>query len=324
MQIDNIIQEKSVKDSSKNQKITIANDYLQKLQQYFAFATILIPFIGSILAIGFFRQSDSVGMEIGLLVSMYALTMVGITVGFHRQFAHSTFSTNIAVRIILAILGSMAAQGPVIHWVSNHRRHHQYSDQSGDTHSPHVYNEQKFARLRGLCYAHIGWMLNSEVTNSAFFARDLLQDRAMAKVNQLYLTWVILGLAIPALLGGVMTATWMGVFQGFLWGGLVRIFLAHHATWSINSITHLYGSRTFDTREHSTNNIWLALPTAGEAWHNNHHAFPNSAKFGLEWWQVDLGYWTILMLKVLKLAWDVKIPTPEMIEAKKSKVAKLY
>ncbi len=303
--------------SSKKRKITIANDYLQQLQQRFAFATILIPFIGSVLAIGLFRLSDVGGVEIGLLVSMYALTMVGITVGFHRHFAHSAFRTNIAIRIILAILGSMAAQGPVIHWVSNHRRHHQYSDQPGDTHSPHVYEGQKFAQLRGFWYAHIGWMLNSEVTNSMLFAKDLLQERAIAKVNQLYLAWVILGLAIPALLGGVLTATWIGALQGFLWGGLVRIFLAHHATWSINSITHLYGSRAFDTREQSTNNIWLAIPTVGEAWHNNHHAFPNSAKFGLQWWQVDLGYWVIRVMEVLGLAWDVKAPTAGMIEAKK-------
>ncbi|GAA6621634.1 acyl-CoA desaturase [Scytonema sp. NUACC26] len=323
MQVDNVIQEKSLKDSSKKQKITIANDYLQKLQQRFAFATILIPFIGSILAIGFFRLSDVGGVEIGLLVSMYALTMVGITVGFHRQFAHTAFRTNTPIRIILAILGSMAAQGPVIHWVSNHRRHHQYSDQPGDTHSPHVYEGKQFSQLRGLWYAHIGWMLNGEVTNSALFARELLQEPAIAKVNQLYLTWVILGLAIPAYLGGVMTATWIGALQGFLWGGLVRIFFAHHATWSINSITHLYGSRAFDTREHSTNNIWLVIPTAGEAWHNNHHAFPNSAKFGLQWWQIDLGYWIVRVLEVFGLAWDVKAPTAGMIEAKKPKAVKL-
>jgi stearoyl-CoA desaturase (Delta-9 desaturase) len=317
MQVDNTMQEKSLKDSSKKPKITIANDYLQEVQQRFAFATILIPFIGLVLAIGLFRLSDVGGVEIGLLLSMYTLTMAGITVGFHRQFAHSAFRTNIAIRIILAILGSMAAQGPVIHWVSNHRRHHQYSDQPEDTHSPHIYEGQKFAQLRGFWHAHIVWMLNSEVTNFALFAKDLLQDRAIAKVNQLYLTWVILGLAIPTFLGGVLTATWIGALQGFLWGGLVRIFLAHHATWSINSINHLYGSRPFDTREKSTNNIWLAIPTFGEAWHNNHHAFPNSAKFGLQWWHVDLGYWVIRVLEVLGLVWDVKAPTEGMIEAKK-------
>ena len=316
MQLNSTAQIESPTGSIK--KITIANDYLKQLQRRFALATILIPFIVSVLAIGLFRLSDVGGVAIGLLLSMYALTMVGITVGFHRYFAHSAFRTNIAIRIILAILGSMAAQGPVIHWVSNHRCHHQCSDRPGDAHSPQVYEGQKFAQLRGLWYSHIGWMLNSEVTNSAIFARDLLQDTAIAKINQLYLAWVILGLAIPAFLGGILTATWTGVLQGFLWGGLVRIFLAHHATWSINSITHLYGNRPFDTRDKSTNNIWLAIPTVGEAWHNNHHAFSSSAKFGLKWWQVDLGYYVIRVMGLLGLAWDVKAPTAGMIEAKKA------
>ncbi len=298
--------------SSKRQKITIANDYLRQLQRRFALATVLIPFLGSVLAIGLLWRSGIGAVEVALLVSMYALSIIGITVGFHRHFAHCAFRTNIAVRIILAILGSMAAQGPVIHWVRNHGRHHQYCDQPGDPHSPHLHEG-----VRGLWHGHIGWMLNSEVTNAAVFAKDLLRDSAIAKVNQLYLTWVILGLAIPGVLGGVITGTWMGAWQGFLWGGLVRIFLAHHATWSINSISHLYGNRPFDTSGKSTNNIWLAVPTGGEAWHNNHHAFPNSAKFGLQWWQVDLGYWVIRILEVLGLAWDVKAPTAGMMEAKK-------
>ena len=299
--------------SSKRQKITITNDNLKQLQRRFALVTVLIPFLGSVLAIGLLWRAGIGAVEVVLLVSMYALSLIGITVGFHRHFAHCAFRTNIAVRIILAILGSMAAQGPVIHWVSNHRRHHQYSDQPGDPHSPHFHEG-----VRGLWHGHIGWMLNNEVTNAAVFAKDLLRDSAIAKVNQLYLTWVILGLVIPSVVGGVLTLTWMGALQGFLWGGLVRIFLAHNATWSINSITHLYGNRSFDTQEQSTNNLWLAMPTVGEAWHNNHHAFPNSAKFGLKWWQVDLGYWVIRVLEVVGLAWDVKAPTAGMIEAKKA------
>ena len=318
MQANNTIQENVFNDSSKKRKITIENVHLQKIQRRFAFGTIFIPFIGSIFAVVLLSLSNIDGLQIGLLVSMYTLTLIGITVGFHRHFSHSSFKTNIAIRIILAISGSMAVQGPVIHWVSNHRRHHQYSDQPGDTHSPHIYEGQKFAKFRGLWYAHIGWMLNSEVTNSTLFARDLLQERAIAKVNQLYLVWVLLGLAIPAILGGILSGTWIGGLEGFFWGGLFRIFLAHHATWSINSITHLYGKRPFETKEQSTNNIWLAIPTYGEAWHNNHHAFPNSAKFGLQWWQVDLGYWVIRTLEILGLAWDVKAPTAGMIEAKKA------
>ncbi|AOX01786.1 acyl-CoA desaturase [Moorena producens PAL-8-15-08-1] len=311
MQLDTTAKFESVTSSRK--KITIGNDDLKQLQRRFALATVLIPFLGSVLAIGLLWRSGIGAVEVALLISMYALTIIGITVGFHRHFAHCAFKTNIAVRIIFAILGSMAAQGPVIHWVSNHRRHHQYSDQSGDPHSPHLYEG-----IRGLWHGHIGWMLNSEVTNAAVFAKDLLRDSAIAKVNQLYLTWVILGLAIPGVLGGVVTGTWMGAWQGFLWGGLVRIFLAHHVTWSINSITHLYGSRPFDTSEQSTNNLWLAIPSFGEAWHNNHHAFPNSGKFGLQWWEIDLGYWIIRTLEFAGLVWEVKTPTAGMIEAKKA------
>ncbi len=299
--------------SSKRQKITIANDYLQRLQRIFALVTILIPFLGAVLATGLIWGSGVGAEELWLLVNMYVLTFIGITVGFHRHFAHGAFKTNTAMRIILAIFGSMAAQGPIIHWVSNHRRHHQYSDLPGDPHSPHFHKG-----VRGLYHAHIGWMLNSEVTNAAVFAKDLLRDSAIAKVNQLYLTWVIMGLAIPSVLGGVVTGTWMGAWQGLLWGGLIRIFLAHHATWSINSITHLYGNRSFNTQEQSKNNFWLAIPTFGEAWHNNHHAFPFSGKFGLKWWQIDLGYWIIRVLEFAALVWEVKVPTAEMIEAKKS------
>ncbi|NEO77947.1 acyl-CoA desaturase [Moorena sp. SIO4G3] len=311
MQLDTTAKFESV--TSLRKKITIGNDELKQLQRRFALATVLIPFLGSVLAIGLLWRSGIGAVEVALLISMYALTIIGITVGFHRHFAHCAFKTNIAVRIILAILGSMAAQGPVIHWVSNHRRHHQYSDQSGDPHSPHLYEG-----IRGLWHGHIGWMLNSEVTNAAVFAKDLLRDSAIAKVNQLYLTWVILGVVIPGVLGGVVTGTWMGAWQGFLWGGLVRIFLAHHVTWSINSITHLYGSRPFDTQEQSTNNLWLAIPSFGEAWHNNHHAFPNSGKFGLQWWEIDLGYWIIRTLEFAGLVWEVKTPTAGMIEAKKA------
>ncbi len=303
--------------SRQSQKITINNHDLQLLQRRFALANLSIPLIGLLLAIGLLMLSGIGAVDIGLLVSMYALTIVGITVGFHRQFAHCTFQTSTAVRIILAILGSMAVQGPVIQWVSNHRRHHQYSDLPEDPHSPHFYKGQQLVGWSGLWHAHVGWMLDGEVSNSMLFAKDLIRDSAIARVNQLYLGWVILGLVIPAILEGVFTWTWMGAAKGFLWGGLVRVFLVHHATWSINSITHMYGSRPFDTREQSTNNMWLAIPTFGEAWHNNHHAFPNSAIFGLEWWQIDKGGWVIRLLEKAHLVWDVKAPTAGMIEAKK-------
>lgn len=298
-------------------KINLSNEYLVNQQKRFALATVLIPSVGSLLALGLAWKVGITSVEIGLLVGMYALTITGITVGFHRLFSHSAFQTSNALKIFLAIAGSMAAQGPVIHWVSNHRRHHQYSDQTGDPHSPHLEGDGRFSSLRGLWHAQIGWLFANEVTNSAMFAKDLLRDPVIAKVNNYYLVWLVLGLFLPAVIAGALLQTWMGFLSGFLWGGLLRVFLAHQFTWSVNSIMHLFGTRSFDTSEHSTNNIWFAIPTFGEAWHNNHHAFQSSAKFGLQWWQIDIGYWVIHFFEKMGLVWDVKTPTTAMIDARR-------
>lgn len=306
------------KDSSKKQKVSIGNNYLQKLQRYFTLATVLIPCLGSILAIGLLWRWGIDIVDLGLLVSMYVLTFVGVEIGFHRHFSHRAFQAGVFVRVILAILGSMAAQGPIIHWVSNHRRHHQYSDKLGDPHSPNVCKGRKFGLLGRLWHSHIGWLFDSELTNSMFYTKDLLRTSAITKVNQMYLIWVILGLVIPAVLAGVLTWTWIGILKGFLWGGLVRIFLVHQVTWATNSIVHVYGKRPFNTNDYSMNNIWLAVPTFGGSWHNNHHAFSSSAITGLEWWQIDVGGWFIHALKFVGLVWDIKIPTVEMIQAKRT------
>ena len=297
-------------------KITIKSHKLKTVLRIHALVVLLIPPLASAIAI-FIASQTGVGLlEVGLLICMYSLTISGITVGFHRHFAHRAFQTNTIVRVILAILGSMACQGPIIYWVSNHRRHHQYSDRPGDTHSPYFQGDKALKGFRGLWHSHMGWMFDHEFTNSFLFAKDLFGDSIISKVNRLYYFWILLGLAIPALLGGVSRGSWMGALSGLLWGGFLRIFLSSQFTFSINSITHLYGSRPFNTSEESTNNIWLAIPTGGEAWHNNHHAFPNSAKFGLKWWQIDLGYWAIRTLELAGLVWEVKVPTTGMIEAK--------
>ena len=300
----------------QRQNLTIASDYLQTRYRRLSLVTAAIPFIASVIAIGLLSLLGIGPVEVGLLVCMYALTTLGIEVGFHRHFSHHAFQTTTAVRAILAILGSMAAQGGVIYWVANHRRHHQYTDLPGDPHSPHLGEDGIRGRLRGLWHAHIGWTLEGEVTNSMLFAKDVLRDPVIAKINQLQQIWVVLGLAIPAVLGGVLTWTWMGAFQGFLWGGLVRIFLGHQFIGSTNSICHVYGSRPFNTNDHSANNMWLALFTWGQSWHNNHHAFPNSAIVGLEWWQIDLGAWVIRLLEFAGLVWNVKVIRAD--KAKKS------
>ena len=255
-------------------------------------------------------------LEIELFLFMFVITEIGKTVGYHRYFAHKAFKAKQAVRVILAILGSMAGQGPIIASVSVHRCHHQYTDLPGDPHSPHLHGESILGRLKGLWHSHIGWLLNSELPNSLIYAKDLLSDSLLRQVNRLYVMWIFVGLIIPAILGGVFTWTWEGAFQGFIWGGLARLFINVNSGYAINSIGHVYGRHLLNTNDQSKNNIWLAIPTLGEAWHNNHHAFPNSAKFGLKWWQVDLGYWVIRALEIVGLAWDVKAPTVEMIEAK--------
>jgi stearoyl-CoA desaturase (delta-9 desaturase) len=249
---------------------------------------------------------------------MHTLTILGIEVGFHRLFSHRAFQTTTPIRVLLAILGSMAAQGGVIFWVAHHRCHHQYTDRSNDPHSPHLHGNSIWERLQGFWYAHLGWALAGKIPNSVLFAKDMLRDPAIVRVNQLQQYWVLIGLAIPAILGGILHWSWLGALQGFLWGGLVRIFLAQQVISSTNSICHLYGGRPFDAEDCSTNNIWLAIPSFGQSWHNNHHAFPSSAMAGLKWWQVDPGNWFIWMLEKLGLAWNVKMPTASQMEAKRA------
>ncbi|MEG5135847.1 MULTISPECIES: acyl-CoA desaturase [unclassified Microcoleus] len=308
-----------IADSPGKKKLTITSSYLRKLQRRVAWANTLIPLIGTVVAVASLWVSNITTVAVVLLVSMYALTTIGIEVGFHRYFSHSAFKANPAVRVMLAIFGSMAAQGPVIYWVSNHHRHHQYTDRPGDPHSPHLHAEKKFARLRGLWYAHLGWIFESEMSNPSLYTKDLMRDPTIAKINQFYLLWIILGLAIPAVIAGLATQTWIGAMQGFLWGGLARIFLCNQITYCVNSISHVYGNRPFESNDCSANNVWLALPTAGSTWHNNHHAFPYTAINSFEWWQIDLGGWVIRILEFCGLVSDVRMPTPEAIAAKKKK-----
>ncbi|NER25633.1 MAG: acyl-CoA desaturase [Symploca sp. SIO1C2] len=301
-------------------KETIAADSkLKAWRQFHVLFITLIPLFGFVLTLILMMGGNSIKpLDLGLFLGMWFVSGIGITVGFHRHFTHHGFKTSTPVRVILTIMGCMAAQGPLIYWVSLHRRHHENSDCEGDPHSPHLEKQSNWKQLRGLWQAHIGWMFNHDFPNPIRYAPDLVRDKTISWVNRYYFIWLLMGLAIPTCIGGVLRGSWDGAFNGFLWGGLVRLFLTENFIWSINSITHVYGCRLFNTNEQSTNNIWLAIPTLGEAWHNNHHAFPHSAKFGLKWWQVDLGYWVIFTLKAVGLAWDIKVPTAGMIEFKKS------
>lgn len=312
-------------DFKPEPNISIENNYLEgrsslkTFQFLHATAIIVIPLTGLIAAVALsFRFGISL-LEIGLLLSMYVLTVAGITVGFHRHFSHGAFSANMPVRVVLAILGSMAAQGSLIYWVSNHRRHHQYTDQAGDPHSPYCDGEQSLSGGRGFWHAHMGWTFNHAITNSTLYAKDLIRDPIISRVNKLYYLWVVLGLLIPTVIGGVVTRSWPGALSGFLWGGLVRLFLSYHAVNGIDSVTHIFGRRPYLSNDYSVNNAWMGFITLGEGWHNNHHTFPNSAMIGLEWWQIDIGSWLIQILAKLGWVWDVKIPSAEM-KATKLKV----
>lgn len=280
-----------------------------------AIVTVVVPLIGFIAAIAIQLRHPAGRLDMAMLGVMYACTVIGIGVGYHRLLTHRAFTTHKIVRMILATLGSMAGQGPVLFWVALHRQHHKFSDRPGDPHSPHISGEEPSGWLSGLWHAHVGWMLNPQQRNLRFVI-DLMKEPEMVLVNKCYFHFLLIGIAIPAVIHGVVSHSWGGVLSGLLWGGLVRIFLVHHVTWSINSICHLYGSRPFANRDHSTNNLWLSLLSFGEAWHNNHHAFPQSARHGLQWWQVDINSYFIRCLETVGLAWDVKAPSQERLAAK--------
>lgn len=255
--------------------------------------------------------------DLVVLGVMYTLCGAGVTVGFHRLFTHRSFKTTRPLRFLFGALGSMAIEGPLIEWVSNHRRHHSFSDEQGDPHSPHLHGHGFRGALRGLIHAHFGWILVGDaVSDPERYARDLLADPVARLIDRTFLVWVLASLAVPFGLGYLLSGTLAGALTGLLWGGAVRMFLLHHATFSINSLCHFFGRQPFDTGDQSRNLAWLALPTMGEAWHNNHHAFPTSARHGLRRWQLDPSWWTIATLERVGLAWDVVRPSPARIEAK--------
>jgi stearoyl-CoA desaturase (delta-9 desaturase) len=249
-------------------------------------------------------------VDLGLLVGMYLLTTLGIMVGYHRLFTHKSFRAVRPVQIVLGILGSMAFQGPLISWVGMHRMHHQHSDGAGDPHSPHAPRRRFWRRLRGFWHAHIGWAFSPMPANAARYAGDLLRDRTIRTVSALFPLWAVLGLLAPAAVGFAVNG-WYGAITGFVWGGLVRALICHHATWSVNSVCHLWGSRPYESGDHSRNNAVVGVLALGEGWHNNHHAFPSSARHGLHWWQIDISYYVIRALVFCRLAWDVRLPSAD-------------
>ena len=280
---------------------------------------IVAPFAGLIVAMLLLWDWGFSWTALGVLLGMYVATAVGVTVGYHRLFTHRSFETRGFVKAILAVFGSMAAQGSVMKWVAVHRRHHQHSDERDDPHSPHLHGRGVLSVLRGLWHAHMGWLFRPDPPDLMHYVGDLKRSRIVRVVSALFPLWVVIGLVIPSALGGLIGWSWSGALLGFIWGGLVRIFLVHHVTWSVNSVCHLWGTRPFHTNDDSRNNPIFGFLALGEGWHNNHHAFPTSARHGLRWWQLDLSYLFIHALAMVKLAWNVRRPAAELVMARQLK-----
>ena len=277
----------------------------------------LAPLVGVGYAIWALWGAGISGLDLGLLIGFYVFTVIGISVGFHRLFTHRSYHAVKPVRVALATLGSMSVQGAVIDWCATHRRHHAFADQYGDPHSPHLATAAGIKGvLAGLWHAHMGWLLSSEKSDPNEWAPDLVADRAIARVHRLFPWLTLATFLLPPIIGLAVTGTLGGMVTAFIWGSLVRIFLLHHMTWSINSICHFYGKEQYRARDESKN-VWpMAVISFGESWHNNHHAFPWSARLGLRGWQIDFGWWTIRFMKAVHLISRVKVPTREQMAAK--------
>jgi stearoyl-CoA desaturase (Delta-9 desaturase) len=254
-------------------------------------AVVIIPLLATLYAILLLWHRYVNALDLSLLVTFYILSGLGVTVGFHRLLTHRSFETYPVIKAFLLILGSLALEGKPGDWASGHLEHHAHADSDEDPHSPMV----------SLFYAHLGWLF-IHVPRPEVYGTWLRKDRVVSWVDRTWLFWALLGLVIPLAVGG---------WSGLLWGGLVRIFLTHHITWSVNSICHTFGSRPYPTRDNSRNHWLVGLLSFGEGWHNNHHAFPRSAFHGLRWWEIDVSAYLIRALGVLGLAWNIQRPSAE-------------
>jgi stearoyl-CoA desaturase (delta-9 desaturase) len=288
-----------------------------KIMRLIAALVIGGPLLGVGLAVGLFA-AHGVGTValIGFAVT-YAASTLGVTLGFHRYFAHRAFRTGRTMQAVFVILGSCAMQGPLLYWVATHRRHHQFSDGPCDPHSPHTTGDRELTGWAGLWHGHLGWMFSGEMTNPLRFAPDILRDRRIFLMQRYYLLWATLVLLIPGIVGGLVTQSLYGGLETFLWAGPVRLLLVHHASWAVGSISHMYGARPFPLPDHSANNLWVAVLAFGEGLQNNHHAFPRAAHHGFRWWEPDLSGLVLNGLEWIGLVWDVNRPAPAALAARR-------
>jgi stearoyl-CoA desaturase (delta-9 desaturase) len=295
---------------------TLGGDLKSRKEQMALGVYIVLPFLAVAAAIpvawgGWLNWTDVV-----LALVMYAVSGHGVTIGFHRLFTHKAFKPNRPLKIALAICGSLAIQGPVVQWVADHRKHHKFSDRDGDPHSPWRYGNDLKALTKGLLYAHMMWMFNPEQTPQRKYAPDMIKDRDLVRVSRQFPLWMAVSLLLPALVGGLVSMSWLGAFTAFFWASLVRVFLLQHVTWSINSICHTIGDRPFVSRDKSANVWWLAIPSMGESWHNLHHADPTCARHGVLKGQLDTSARVIWVLEKLGWIYDVRWPVRSRLDAK--------
>ena len=283
---------------------------MTKLQRHANLAAVVVPFIAFVVAVVLLWNKAVGVIDLAIMFVLYVVTGFGITVGYHRLLTHRAFQTSKPVEYAFAVAGSMAVEGPVIAWVADHRKHHAHADVEGDPHSPHVGHG---SGLRGLWHAHAGWLMKTQGdADFRKYAPDLVEDKGMRWISRNFLWLVALGLLIPFVAGFVLHGfSLTAALWTLLWAGFVRIFFIHHVTWSINSICHFFGRRRFDLEDHSTNVAWLALPSFGESWHHNHHAFPRSAPHGLRRRELDPSAMLIWTLEKLGIAKNVVRIAPE-------------
>ena len=280
------------------------------------FAAVVLPVVGLVAAMilawgGGFRMID-----LGLFLAFYLISGLGITIGYHRLFTHRSFEAPAPVRWFWAVAGSMAAEGSVIDWVGMHRCHHQHSDDHHDPHSPHQHGSGLKGLVRGFWHAHTGWMFKPDPVNLDRYVVDFKDDKVVQAVSRQFGLWFLVGLVIPAVIGGLWDMSWKGALLGFLWGGAVRVLWVHHVTWSINSVCHIWGARPYKSHDESRNNVVMGVLAFGEGWHNNHHAFPASARHGLAWWQFDSSYLIIRLMEKLGMASKVRVPDAVRMQSK--------
>ncbi|GDY33583.1 acyl-CoA desaturase [Gandjariella thermophila] len=277
------------------------------------YAFIVLPLLALLVAVPAAWGWGLGWADVVQAAAWYTVTCLGVTVGFHRYFTHGSFKARRPLRIALAVVGSMAVQGPILHWVADHRRHHAFSDREGDPHSPWLFGTSPAALARGFWHAHMGWLLDRNLTNQQRFAPDLLADRDIRLVHRLFGPLTLATLGLPAVIGGVIAGTWWGALTGFFWAGLVRVALLHHVTWSVNSICHMIGDRPFTTRDRSANFWPLAVLSMGESWHNLHHADPTCARHGVRPGQIDISARLIWIFERLGWVYRVRWPTPQRL-----------